>query len=62
MNDERINTVRRIAMLNPGDTAVVLYDVTTAKYSAMKDVRIKPSEKVLGKLCEMFSPENVVLR
>ena len=62
MNDERIRAILRLAMLNPGDAAVVLYDTETGKYSAMKDLRINPTDKVLARLCEMFSAENVVLR
>ena len=34
----------------------------TGKYSAMRDVRISPTEKVMERLRELFSRENVVLR
>ena len=62
LTDGRINTLYRIAALNRGESRIVLYDESVKKYSAIKDVLIDPSPKVLDKLSSMFSPENVVLR
>ena len=61
LDDERINAISRMAMLNRGDTQIVLYDVTSGKYSAMRDVKINPSERVLARLYELFTKECVVL-
>ena len=62
LSDNRINSIYRMATLNPGNTRVVLYDSTTGKYSAMRDVTVDPSEKVITRLGGIFSPENVILK
>ena len=62
LTDSRINSIYRIATLNAGDTAVVLYDVSTGKYSAMKGVSLDPSEKVLSRLSSIFTSQCVVLK
>jgi DNA polymerase-3 subunit alpha len=60
--DSRINSIYRIATLNRGNTRVVLYDSATGKYSAMRDVTVDPSDRVITRLCGIFSPENVILK
>ncbi len=60
--DERIKRIYRIAALNRGEAKVVIFDESSRKYSAMKDVSIDPSEKVISKLFEIFSPDNVVVK
>ena len=48
--------------LNRGKTKVVLFDESTKKYCAIKDVMIDPSERVLGRLANLFGNENVILK
>ena len=59
LDDERINAIYRLAALNRGNTAVVLYNVKTGKYSVMRDIFLAPSEKVLERLCSRFGTDNV---
>ena len=61
LKDPRIDRIIRMGALNPGNTKIVIFDESTKKYSAMKSVLIEKSDKVIGKLSEIFSPENVVI-
>jgi len=60
-NDKRLQSISRMALLNRGKTAVVVYDVKTKKYSAMRDVKINPTESVIERLCKIFGEDAVVL-
>ena len=62
LSDKRIDLIYRIATLNAGKCSVVLYDESTKKYSAMKGVAVDPSEKVIGRLSSIFSPQCVVVK
>jgi DNA polymerase-3 subunit alpha len=62
MDDKRINSLTRMALLNPGKTKIVVFDVNTKKYSAIKDVFINPSEKVISRLNSIFGDDSVVLK
>ncbi len=62
LRDERINKIYRISALNRGNAKIVIFDESSRKYSVMKDVSVCPSEKVLEKLGEIFSSENVVFK
>ena len=62
LTDKRISTITRMALLNPGQTKIVLYDTTTKKYSLLKDTIIAPSEKVLSRLNSTFGDGNVILK
>ena len=62
LDDKRIATISRMALLNPGKCSVVLYDTTTKKYSAIKNVRIDPSDKVLARFKTNFGEDSVVLK
>ncbi|MBQ2876632.1 MAG: DNA polymerase III subunit alpha [Clostridia bacterium] len=62
LEDKRIQVLSRIAMLNRGKTQVVLFDASTKKYSAMRGASVDATDKLIEKLGEMFSPENVVLK
>ena len=59
LTDERITAIYRLAALNRGDTSIVLYDVSTKKYSSMKDISIAPTDKVLERLTLRFGSENL---
>ena len=62
LNDSRISNIHRIAALNRGNTKIVLFDESTRKYSAMKSLTLDPSEKVIARLCSLFSEQNVILK
>lgn len=62
LDDPRINRIYQMAVLNRGDTRIVLYDTRSAKYSLMNGVGIEASEKVLIRLSSVFSAENVVFK
>ena len=60
--DERIPLIYRIAALNRGGTQVVIFDDSTRKSLAMKNILLDPSEKVISKLKDIFGQSDVVLR
>ncbi len=60
--DERIPLIHRIAALNRGQTQVVIFDDSTRKCLAMKNVSVDPSEKVLSRLSDIFGDGNVVVK
>jgi len=62
INVKNTNMLTRMAQLNPGSSRIVVYDVSTGKYSALKDVRINPSEKVISRLIASFGESNIVLK
>jgi len=62
LSDSRINNLKRIIALNRGNAKIVLYDESTKKYCAMKDVMIDPGEKVLTRLTSLFGEKSVILK
>lgn len=60
--DERIPLIYRISALNRGQTQVIIFDDSTRKSLAMKNILIDPSEKVINKLRDIFGQNDVVLR
>ena len=62
LNDDRINKLKRIIALNRGNAKVVLYDESTRKYSAMKDLMINPEGAVLDRIASIFGERNVILK
>ena len=62
LSDSRIDKLYRLSMLNNGDTPVVLYDSSSAKYQVMKNVLLPTHERIIERLCEIFSDENVVVK
>jgi len=62
LSDSRVNSLIRIAALNRGDVKIILFDESTRKYSVLTEVAINPDERVLTRLRDMFSSENVVLK
>ena len=59
LDDGRIQNVYRIAALNRGKVPIVLYDESTKKYSALRNVTVSASDTVILRLGKIFSPENV---
>ena len=63
ITDYAVNKLTRLATLNPGCTEIVIYDSSTKKYVALKDVGISVENKrVIDKLCDGFGKENIVLK
>ena len=62
LSDQRINNIKRISALNRGNAKIVLYDESTKKYCAMKDVSVDPSDRVLTRLSSLFGAESVILK
>ena len=60
--DERIPLIYRISALNRGDAQIVLFDDSTRKSLAMKNILVDPSDKVISKLRDIFGQNDVVLR
>ena len=60
--DERIPLIYRISALNRGQSQIVLFDDSTRKSFAMKNILVDPSEKVMNKLRDIFGQNDVVLR
>ena len=61
LNDPRIDRIIRMGALNPGNTKIILFDESSKKYSVMKNVQIEKSDRIIGRLSEIFSPGNVVV-
>ena len=62
MNDRRINTLTRMAIINGGDNEIVVFDINTKKYSKLKDLKIDVDPKTLDKLRSIFGEESVVFK
>jgi len=62
INDPKISSINKLALLNPGSSQIVVFDSSTKKYSAMKDVKINPNENVLNRLNALFGDGNVVVK
>ncbi len=60
MQDHRISSIERLAMLNPGKVQIVLYDKEKNKYVAFKTCSISFSETVKNRLYRIFEEENVI--
>ena len=62
LTDKRINTLTRLAVLNRGETPIIVFDASTRKYQALKGAYIDTDERVIERISEMFSKENVILK
>jgi DNA polymerase-3 subunit alpha len=62
LTDIRINKLKRIIALNRGNAKVILYDESTGKYSAIKDLMINPEGHVLDRIASIFGEKNVILK
>ncbi len=60
--DERIPLIYRISALNRGNTQVVIFDDSTRKCLAMKNICLDPTDKVVNKLKDIFGMDNVVIK
>ena len=62
LDDKRIPTITRMAMLNPGKCRIVMFEASTRRYSLLKDSFINPTDKVLDRLRSSFGEDSVVLK
>ncbi len=62
ISDRRIAIISRMAMLNPGESDVVIFDASTKKYSVLKDVKLNSDINVLNRLRSNFGDENIVIK
>ncbi|MBQ7315424.1 MAG: DNA polymerase III subunit alpha [Clostridia bacterium] len=60
--DKRIAAISRMALLHPGDCEIVLFDMSTKKYSVMKQQGIAVSDRVLERFYTLFTRDGVVYR
>ena len=61
-DNECTNRLTRTALLNPGNTRIVVYEMDTKAYFALKDVKIAPTERVIARLKSTFGDSNVILK
>lgn len=62
LNEPRMSVLYRLAALNRGAAQVVLFDESSGKYSALKNITINPSEDIINKLTATFGKGNVILK
>ncbi len=62
VSNTAVQKITRMALLNPGKCDVIIFDAATKKYSALKDVRVNPSDAVISRLKAIFGEENVVIK
>ena len=60
--DDRIPLIYRISALNRGTAQIVIFDDSTRKCLAMKNICVDPSEKVINKLRDIFGETDVVIK
>ena len=60
MNDYRIDSVVKLAMLNPGKVTIIAYDLEKNKYVRFMDCSIAYNATVRNRLNYMFGEENVI--
>ncbi len=58
--DHRIESIEKLAMLNPGKVQIVLYDMEKNKYVAFKTCSISYNDTVKKLLIRLFDEENVI--
>ena len=62
LSDKRIPRISKIALLNPGNFEVVLFDSENKKYSVLWGALISGEQGLIGRLREIFGDENVVIK
>lgn len=62
MSDRRLQKLSRIALLNPGNHQIVIFDSDSKKYSAFTGGTIDISNGVKTRLASIFGEENVVVK
>ena len=57
-----VNVLTRMALLNPGNTRIAVYEIDSRSYFALKDVKISTNEKVISRLKTTFGESNIILK
>ncbi len=60
---ERVTaSLTRLSLLTPGSVQVVLFDASTGKYQAAKDIKVAATDDVMARLKSIFGEQNVVFK
>ena len=62
LDDPKIHSLKRLALLHPGGADIVLYDTSVSRYVAMKDASLSVDDTVLYRLYEWFGRENIIVK
>lgn len=62
LKDDRISMIERLSLLYPGKCEIVLYDLSSKKYVAMKNCTLIHNPSTEGRLKSIFGDENVVFK
>jgi DNA polymerase-3 subunit alpha len=60
--DKRLKTLEKTAILNSGDTEIIVFDSSTKRYSSMRGFKIELSDRTLARLKSLFGEQNVVVK
>ena len=62
MSDSRLNSLTRLALINPGNKEIVVFDSAERRYHALKGTTISSAENVIARLKSVFGEDSVVLK
>lgn len=62
INDSRLNSLTRLALINPGNKEIVVFDGAQKRYHTLKGTTISSSDSVLVRLKSIFGEDCVVLK
>ena len=62
ISDPKISTLTRLALLNSGNSKIVVYDSSTKSDRVLKESQIALTEKVISRLKSVFGNDNVVIK
>lgn len=62
MSDSRLNSLTRLALINPGNKEIVVFDSAARRYHALKGTTISSAETVIARLKSVFGEDSVVVK
>ena len=62
MADTRLASLTRLALINPGNKEIVVFDSSSKRYHALKGTTISNSVKVTDRLKSIFGEDSVVIK
>ena len=62
IEEKTLAPIYRLANLNSGKVPIVLFDAATKKYTAMKNITIDSSDRVISRLKAIYGDNNVILK
>ncbi len=62
ISDSVVKIITRTALINGGNSKIVLFDSSKQKYQMLSGVSLSPSEKVIARLRSAFGEGNVVIK